>query len=116
MCGHGVLCGQPIYHHQWGYRYTPVQNNRDKGSHSGDTDTPVQNNRDKGFHNTDADQGSAVRGTPQKDRDFSIGDLFRNRKKHSSTDEDEPSLKMSREILHQVDKNLGIQEAEGSSC
>ena len=33
---------------------------------NGDTDTSVQNNRDKGSHNTDADQGSAVRGVPQK--------------------------------------------------
>ena len=41
---------------------------------NGDTDTPVQNNRDKDSHNTDADQGSAVKGTPQKDTDSSIGD------------------------------------------
>ena len=46
-------------------------------NNNGDTDTPVQNNRDKGSHNTDADQGSAVRKTPQKDTDSSIGDLFR---------------------------------------
>ena len=46
-------------------------------NNNGDTDTPVQNNRDKVSHNTDADQGSAVRGTPQKDIDSSIGDLFR---------------------------------------
>ena len=78
---------------------TPVQNNRNKGSHYGDTDTPVQNNREKGSHNTEADQGSAVRGTPQKNIDSSIGDLFRNRKRHGSIDEDEPQLKMSREIL-----------------
>ena len=74
---------------------------------------PVQNNWGKGSHNTDADQGSAVRGTPQKDRYSSIGDLFRNRKRHCSTDEDEPPLKMSREILHQVHDDLGIQETEG---
>ena len=59
-----------------------------------DTETSVQNNRDKGSHNTDAGQGSAVRGTPQKDTDFSIGDLFRNRKRHGSIDEDElPPIK-----------------------
>ena len=57
---------------------------------TGDTDTPVQNNMDKGPHNTDADQGSAVRGAPQKDIDSSIGDLFRNRKRHGSTDEMNP--------------------------
>ena len=78
-----------------------------------DTETSVQNNRDKGSHNTDAGQGSAVRGTPQKDTDFSIGDLFRNRKRHGSIDEDELPLKMSREILHQVDDDLSLQEAEG---
>ena len=82
-------------------------------NNNGDTDTPFQNNRDKGYHNTDADQGSAVRGTPQNDTGSSIGDLFRNRKRHGSTDDDEPPLKMSREILHQVDDDLGIQEAEG---
>ena len=49
-------------------------------NNNGETDTPVQNNRGKGFHNTDSNQSSAVRGTPQKDTDSSIGDLFRNRK------------------------------------
>ena len=82
-------------------------------NNNGETDTPVQNNRGKGSNNTDADQSSAVRGTPQKDANSSLGDLFRNRKRYGSTDEDKPSLKMSREILHQVDDDLGIQEAEG---
>ena len=82
-------------------------------NNNGDTNTPVQNNKDKGSHNTDAGQGSAVRGTRQKDIVSSIGDLFRNRKRHGSTDEDEPPLKVGREILHQVDDDLGIQEAEG---
>ena len=44
--------------------------------------------------------------------DFSIGELFRNRKRHGSKDGDEPPLKMSRQILHQVDNDLGIEEAK----
>ena len=44
--------------------------------------------------------------------DFSIGELFRNRKRHGSKDDDEPPLKMSRQILHQVDNDLGIEEAK----
>ena len=61
--------------------------NIDEGSvsnrinNNGDTDTLVQNNRDKGSHNTDADQVSALKGTPQKDTDSLIGELFRNRKR-----------------------------------
>ena len=82
-------------------------------NNNGDTDTPVQNNIDKGPHNTDADQDSAVGGIPKKDTDSSIGELFRNRKRHGSKDDDEPPLKMSWEILDQVDYDLGIQEAEG---
>ena len=77
---------------------------------------PVQNNRDKGSYNTDADQGSATRVTLQKDTDFSIGDPFRNMKRHGSTNQDEPPLKMSREILHQVDDDLGVQEAKGPAA
>ena len=73
-----------------------------------DTDTPVPNNRDKSSHNTDVDQGSAIGGVPQKDRDSSIGELSRNRKRHGSKDDNEPPLKMSREILRQVDNDLGI--------
>ena len=80
---------------------------------NGDTDTQVQNNRDKGSHNTDADQGSAGRGTSQKVTDSSVRDLFRNRERYCSTDEDKPPLKIAREILHQIDDDLGIQEAEG---
>ena len=68
---------------------------------------------DSGSHNTDPDQGSAVGGTPQKDTDSLIRELFRNRKRKSSKDDDKPPLKMSREILHQVGDDLGIQEAEG---
>ena len=34
-------------------------------------------------------------------------------KRHGSTNQDEPPLKMSRKILHQFDDDLGIQEAEG---
>ena len=68
---------------------------------------------DSGSHNTDTDQGSAVGGTPQKDTDSLIRELFRNRKRKSSKDDDKPPLKMSREILHQVGDDLGIQEAEG---
>ena len=73
-----------------------------------DTDTPVPNNRDKSSHNTDVDQGSAIGGSLKKDRDSSIGELSRNRKRHGSKDDNEPRLKMSREILHQVDNDLGI--------
>ena len=82
-------------------------------NNNGHTDTPIQNNRDKGSHNTGADQGSAVGGIPQNDTDSSIGELFKNTKKHGSKDDDEPPLKMSTEILHQVDDDLGIQEAQG---
>ena len=82
-------------------------------NNNGDTDTPAQNNRHEGSHNTNADQGSAVGETPQKDTDSSIGELFRNSKRHGPKDDNEPPLKMSSEILHQVDDNLGIQEAEG---
>ena len=95
----------------------PTNIDEDSGSNrvsnDGETDTPTQNDRDKGSHNKDADQGSAVGGTPQKDTDSSIGELFRNRKRHSSKDDDEPPLKMSREILHPVDDDLDIQEVEG---
>ena len=72
-----------------------------------------QNDRDKGSHNIDADQVSAARGISQKDTDSSLGELFITRKRHSSKDDDEPPLKMSREILHQVGDELGIQEVEG---
>ena len=82
-------------------------------NNNGETDTPAQNDRDKGSHNIDADQDSAVGGTPQKDTYSSIGELFRNRKRQSSKDDDETPLKMSRKILHQVDDDLGIQEVEG---
>ena len=95
----------------------PTNIDEDSGSNSvnnyGETDTPAQNDRDKGSHNIDADQGFAVGGTPQKGTDSSIGELFRNRKRHSSKDDDEPPLKMSREILHPVDDDLDIQEVEG---
>ena len=77
---------------------------------------PVQNNRDKGSYNTDADQGSATRVTLQKDTNSSIGDPFRNMKRHGSTNQDEPPLKMSREILHQVDDDLGVQEAKSPAA
>ena len=64
----------------------PTNTDEDSGSNrvnnDGDTDTPVQINRDKGSHNTDTDQGSAVGGTTQKDTESSIGELFRNRKRH----------------------------------
>ena len=52
------------------------------------------------------------RRTPQKDMDFSIGELFRNRKRHGSKDDDKPPLKMSSQILHQVGNDLGIEEAK----
>ena len=95
----------------------PTNIDEDSGSNrvnnNGETDTLAQNDRDKSSHNIDADQGPAVGGTPQKDRDSSIGELFRNRKRHSSKDDVEPPLKMSREILHQVDDDLGIQKVEG---
>ena len=77
----------------------PTNIGEDSGSNrvnnNGETDTPAQNDRDKGSHNIDADQGFAVGGTPQKGTDSSIGELFRNRKRHSSKDDDEPPLKMS---------------------
>ena len=76
------------------------------------THTLVQNNRDKRSHNADVDQGSAVRETPQKDTYSSNGELIINRNRHGLKVNDEPPLKMSREILHQVDDDLGIQEAE----
>ena len=99
------------------FHTNPTNIDEDSGfnrvNNNGGTDTPVQNNRDKGSHNTDADQGSAVAGIPQKDTDSSIGELFRNRKRHDSKDDDDTPLQMSREILHQVNDNLGIQEAEG---
>ena len=41
-------------------------------------------------------------GTLQKDKDSSIGELFRSRERHSSKDDDEPPLKMSREILFKL--------------
>ena len=82
-------------------------------NNNGDIDTPVQNSRGKGSHNTDADQGSEIGGISQKDTVSSIGELFRNRKRHGSKDDDELSLKMSREILHQVEDDLGIQEPDG---
>ena len=95
----------------------PTNIDEDSGSNrvsnNGETDTPAQNDRDKGSHNKDADQGSAVGGTPQKDTDSSIGELFRNRKRHSSKDDDEPPLKMSRKILHPVEDDLDIPEVEG---
>ena len=93
--------------------------NIDEGSDSnrvnntGETDTSDQNVRDKGSHNIDADQVSAAGGIPQKDTDSSIGELFVTRKRHSSKDDDETPLKMSREILYQVGDDLGIQEVEG---
>ena len=34
-------------------------------------------------------------------------------KRHSSKDDDELPLRMSREILHQVDNDLGIEEVVG---
>ena len=82
-------------------------------NNNGETDTPAQNNRDKGCHNTNADQGSVVGGIPQKDTDSSIGELFIKRKRQGSKDDNEPQLKMSRDILHQVDDDVDIQQAEG---
>ena len=88
----------------------PTNFDEDSGSNrvnnNGATDTQAQNNRD-------TDQGSAVGGTLQKDTDSSIGELFRNIKGYGSKDDSEPPLKMSWEILHQVDNDLGILEAEG---
>ena len=90
----------------------PTNIDEDSSSNSvnnyGETDTPAQNDRDKDSHNIDADQGFAIGGTPQKGTDCSIGELFRNRKRHSSKDDDETPLKMSWEILYQVDDDLGI--------
>ena len=99
------------------FHANPTNSDEDSGSNrvnnNGDTDTPVQNNRDNGSHNTDADQGSAVGGTPQKYTDSSIGELFTNRRRHGSKDDDKPPLKMSREILHQVDDDFGLPKGKG---
>ena len=50
-----------------------------------------------------------------KDRDSSIGEIFRNRKRqHSSKDRNgEPTFKTNREILDQVDDDLRIEVSEG---
>ena len=61
-------------------------------NNNGERDAPVQNDRDKGCRNKDADQGSVIGGTSHKDADSSTGELFRNRKSHSSKDDDEPPL------------------------
>ena len=53
----------------------------------------------------------------RKDKDavFLIEQIFKNRKRqYSSLGRDgEPPLKMTKEILNQVDDDLGIQESEG---
>ena len=94
----------------------PINIDEDSSSNwvnnNSNTDTLVQNNRGEGSHNADVDQGSAVPETPQKDTYSSKGELIINRNRHGPKVNDEPPLKMSRQILHQVDDDLGIQEAE----
>ena len=50
-----------------------------------------------------------------KDADSPIGKIFRNKKRQQISQDrnGKPPLKMSREILDQVDNDLGIQESEG---